>query len=292
MGFSFTKKESAADGIRRMALERIDSAVAALRAEDDAVAEGVHDARKRCKQIRAILRLVRGALGDDYAAENIRYRDYARQLSAARDAQVLLETLARLGGDLDLIAPVRRALTTRRDRLAETALTTERRARLAAELEADRSRVAAWPLRGEGFEVLGDGLLRGYKRARRAMKRAYRSGDDGDFHEWRKQVKYHWYHIRMLAPSWPAVLEARAAELKRLADWLGEDHDLAVLRATLAADPDGFGSDTAIEPLLARAARRQRRLRADARRLGRKLYAERGDDFLRRMSAYWEAWRG
>ncbi|HKN40971.1 MAG TPA: CHAD domain-containing protein [Acidimicrobiia bacterium] len=56
--------------------------------------EAAHDARKRAKKLRALLRLVRPELGDDvYRRENRALRDAARRLSPVRDAWVLVETL-------------------------------------------------------------------------------------------------------------------------------------------------------------------------------------------------------
>ena len=294
MGYFFKKDETVSDGIRRLTTDRIDSAIAALGAEGEAAAQGVHDARKRCKQVRALLRLTKDQLGSAYAEENMRFRDYGRQLSGARDAQVLLETLDKLGGGTSAlrgIEEVREILARRRDELAAGSVTAQARAALAEQLRADRARIADWPLRSDHFDAIRPGLERVYRRGRCAMKRAYRDGTDAAFHEWRKQVKYHWYHVRLLAPAWPAPLEARAAELKRLSDCLGDDHDLALLRATLGAQPEEFGGRARLRAPLRAAAKRQRLLRADARDLGRRLYAERAGEFGARMAAYWTAWR-
>ena len=58
----------------------------------------MHEARKDMKKLRALLRLVRGELGDRvYAFENTCFRDTARELSGVRDADVMLATL----GDLE-----------------------------------------------------------------------------------------------------------------------------------------------------------------------------------------------
>ena len=93
--------EKPGEGIRRVARGRIDSAVEHLRNDAGAdVAEAVHDTRKDMKKLRSLLRLVRDELGPErYRAENGRYRDAARLLSGARDAEVKLATLAALRED-------------------------------------------------------------------------------------------------------------------------------------------------------------------------------------------------
>ncbi len=56
----------------------------------------VHAFRKRCKKIRALLRLVRPSLGSRFRVENDRYRDMARRVAAVRDADVMVETFDNL----------------------------------------------------------------------------------------------------------------------------------------------------------------------------------------------------
>lgn len=51
-----------------------------------------HDVRKRCKTVRALLRLIRDEVGKDvYRRENRALRDAARALSPVRDAAVLIQ---------------------------------------------------------------------------------------------------------------------------------------------------------------------------------------------------------
>ncbi|NIS31707.1 MAG: CHAD domain-containing protein, partial [Actinobacteria bacterium] len=55
---------------------------------------GIHDARKKLKRLRALLRLVRDDIGDSaYHNENVVLRDTARTLAGMRDAGVLRTTL-------------------------------------------------------------------------------------------------------------------------------------------------------------------------------------------------------
>ena len=135
--------------------------------------------------------------------------------------------------------------------------------------------------------MIEDGLLRTYRRGRKALRIAYETPTAENFHEWRKRVKYHWYHLRLLRELWPAPMKPLAAEAKRLADLLGDDHDLAVLRETLVRDADTFGSASLIEALRALGKRRQDQLRTESKPLGWRLFAEKPGDFSRRMQRYW-----
>ncbi len=84
------RDESGSAGIDRILEGKIDAAIGHVDGGMDRH-ETVHEVRKRCKEIRAALRLVRGVL-PTYSAENAHYRDAARRLSDIRDAQALVET--------------------------------------------------------------------------------------------------------------------------------------------------------------------------------------------------------
>ena len=76
--------------------EQIDQAVALLSDPKDPH-RSVHESRKCLKRVRALLRLARPALQPEtFRSENRRFRDIARALSAARDSQAMLESLAKL----------------------------------------------------------------------------------------------------------------------------------------------------------------------------------------------------
>jgi CHAD domain-containing protein len=79
--FRFDPGQPVPDEVRRVARGRIDHALDELRGESDSTREeAVHEARKDMKKLRALLRLVRGELGDRvYAAENTCFRDTARE---------------------------------------------------------------------------------------------------------------------------------------------------------------------------------------------------------------------
>lgn len=88
------------------------------------------------------------------------------------------------------------------------------------------------------FRALRGGLKRTYRRGRTGRKRAFAAPTTERLHEWRKRVKYHWYHVRLLQNVWPEPMKVRRRELKVLADLLGDDHDLAVLRQLLLSAPE------------------------------------------------------
>ena len=294
MTYRFEADERVEDGVRRIALEQIDKALAEIAAPDLPVHETVHQVRKRSKKIRGLLRLVRPTLrgGQTFATENAWFRDAARELADLRDAQVLIDTVEKLVAGSDGALPPRvraalgRSLAARRGHLTRRAHDApERLAHFAARLGEGRARAAAWQLDGDGFEALAGGLARTYGRGRRAMAAARKTPSPEHFHEWRKRAKYGLYHHRLLHDVWPTEVEARHAALDRLSTVLGEHHDLALLDA---AAPD-LPAHTAA-PLATLAHDRRTPLETEAFALGALLYAEKPRPFTTRIARYWTAW--
>ncbi len=292
--YRLRRDEDLADGLRRIAAGRARRARQRLRGAEPAApgfATAVHGARKDLKKLRAVVRLLRDELGEErYAAENGRYRAAARALSASRDAQVMVETLDGLGerGELPAaaVSAWRRVLEGARDRAAasEAAGVTA-----ALELiEPGPELIESWPLGADSWELVDAGVRRAYRRGRRAMREARRDGSAASFHEWRKREKDLWYQLRVLLDAEPRTMGEMAALADRLADLLGDHHDLAVLAADLGRR--GFEPGWT-EPLAAAIAARQAELAARAFALGERLYAERPKAHRRRLRGYWRAWR-
>ncbi|HEV2875301.1 MAG TPA: CHAD domain-containing protein [Thermoleophilaceae bacterium] len=267
--FRLKQGEALPDGIRRIARGRIDHAIDAL---TDATEEGVHEARKDMKKLRALLRLVRGEVGEKvFRREAGAFRDAARELSGVRDADVMLATLAdleeRYGAET---GAVRQALEAHRLRTAGGGREQAARAATAVLREA-RGRVDGWPLERDGFEAVEDGLRRTYRAGRRNWRAAVRDPSTENLHEWRKRAKDLWYHCSILQETWKPVMTALADEAHELSDRLGDDHDLAVLL--------DFGA----EPLEADIAARRRELQEEAFAYGTRLYADKPKAFVRRI---------
>jgi CHAD domain-containing protein len=242
--------------------------------------------------------LVRPQFEVTYVHENAWYRDSAQRLSYVRDAQSIIETFDKLMDhfqdqiDRDGLSPVRQQLTERREQVvADEVGLRERLDEFLNRMQEGRERVAAWQLADDGFDAAGGGLRKTYARGRSAMDSAYRNPKAESSHEWRKRAKYHWYHMRLLCPVWQEPMKARRDEADLLADYLGDDHDLAVLRETLIDRPDRFGGEGAIQAVTGLIGRRQVELRTKAKTLGERLFAEKPKRFARRLGTYWQAWR-
>src|SRR5262249_57229403 len=84
------------------------------------------------------------------------------------------------------------------------------------------------------------GIRRGYQRARKAMAQVQAHPEDVLFHAWRRRVKDHWYHVRLL-DGLNRRADTRARRLHRLETWLGDDHNLVLMRAAILSAPARFG---------------------------------------------------
>lgn len=301
MSYRLAADEPLPDGIRRIAVEQIDRALNSLEqaSRGNDFDDHLHDVRKRCKKLRAVVRLVRDVMGKPaYKHENICFRDTARELSAVRDAAVLLESLDALtdhyGDELaaDAFASVRGALAASYDGQRQAAREhTDTLPRVEATFQLARERIAGWHVDGDDWSVIRPSLLRVYKRGYRAMQRAWKETTDESLHEWRKRAKYLWYHCRILRNIWPNVIKELGDSCHDLTGLLGDDHDLAVLGNTLRDDPDSCSDRAAYDALLGLIGRRRRELQDAAWPLGRRLYAEDAEDFVDRLGVYWQSMR-
>jgi len=295
MAYRFRAKDRTVDeAVRRIAREQIDGAIHAIEARNTAVA--THEARKSCKKIRALLRLVRPAFAE-YARENADFRDIARSLSGSRDAKVLLDTCDLLiegapnGTDTDLFLPLRRRLA---NDLAKQAHGEGAAAHLkhACKLfEKAKARSRHWTLESDGWEALGEGLGRIVRDARKAERQVHAEFSAVHYHELRKLMKYHWYHTRLLVPLWPETMAPRAAELSRLADELGLHHDICVFEEWLGAALPTLSEFTVAETLLPLAGERRRELEGRITPFVARTLSQKSEELVDHWGALWQIWR-
>src|SRR4051812_2245270 len=171
MAYGLTFEETPAESIERVRREQLEAAATSLEDGEDPV-EAIHDARKRIKKTRALLRLARPGLKTKaYRRCNSALRDAGRGMSGTRDADVLVETLDALAERFVGQHP-ESFFAAIRERLATSAGEASDAAEHASTLRALAQ--ARWPLHSLDADALGASLTRTYARGRDAFALADR----------------------------------------------------------------------------------------------------------------------
>lgn len=275
--FVLRRKESLEKAFRRIADQQLTRAANALTVDDLAVEARVHEARKRFKESRALMRLYRDALGDAFDEQNHWYRDAGRQLASYRDASATVTAVDAI--DDEATKALRTVVRERRDALyADSGALDETVSELLTRFPAERLRVRDLALR-DVEDAVEAGFGSAISAGRKAMNDAHETGAATAFHEWRKRVKDQWYHVRLFARVWPKLMAVHEAALHELSDLLGEHHDLTVVGE--------------VDPQLASSiAGRQQAIAVKARAVAEPIYAARARDRAREVMALWRIWRG
>jgi Sec-independent protein translocase protein TatA len=89
-------------------------------------------------------------------------------------------------------------------------------------------RIMRSDLKGANLQDLADALGQTYRKARKAMREAYRTGEIERFHDWRKLAKHHAMQVRITHPLFP-YLEMRVQPAAELGELLGRLQDVSVV---------------------------------------------------------------
>jgi CHAD domain-containing protein len=313
MAFRFENHETPIDGVRRIASERLEQAIAAAGIRPRPSPDDVHEIRKDLKSLRALLQLARGHLVKTIRGqENVVLRDAGRTLSGSRDAAALLEALEKLFGTQEhpkgealhpagaqIVGRIRQQL------LSEAARSlTQRELRAVSELLSSmRTRIPDWVFATgviqRGSMLLAAGLEHTYRRGRQHYRIVETIGmenaTDELWHEIRKQAKALGYQLKLLRKIWPSALHAWIDALDELSDGLGDDHDFALIQQRILQLPfeatDTEQQVNGRQALLRAIDRRRHRLKLFSLNRARMIYVEKPARFVQRLSVYWELWR-
>lgn len=306
MSLRFNLHHPADEELSRLLTERLSRALAELDHLDGAVqrrATAVHNARKRLKESRALLRLVRGQRfsGKSAGHFNRRLRDLAMELSGQRDSDAMIEVTERMidesvadNGDcgaqpdqsaLELLERLRDLLERRR---AMPAVATDESADARFELRVELlTLIDQLTIAEQRFDYrsLVNAAVRTYDRALESMQQVIRHPSIEHTHEMRKRMKDHWYQVRILEQLDPNKLSPRKTELKLLTETLGDYQDLSVLRSWLVGQkrPSLPAQDLAL--LMSLIGQRSWRLQQQALQQAKPLFKHPSDYWSRRWQA-------
>ena len=288
MAYRLTQDEALSRGIKRIAREEIDSAIAQLSTRDPAKRDtAIHEARKSIKKLRGLVRMVAPVLGATAKTEVVALGELGRSLSEYRDAAAMVETVELLGQHcrsdevLEQLSDLRRTLRRRAERTCDTA---ELRAALdhgiAGQRHLKRS-ATSWKLT-DGFDLVAPGLEKSFRRGKKALKLARTEQTAVNFHDLRRRVKDRWYQTRILEGLWAHPAHAPERALRDLQEDLGDDHNLEVLRAYIPAQSAGLVE--LVDTL-------QRHLREKSLAAAALLYDRKAAESVQDLRTLWSEWR-
>ncbi len=298
MQLRFRRGETIDAGVQRILDDLTDEMVSLL---DDPEAAGVdvtvHEVRRRCKHARALLRLIRPALRDEFRTIDRSYRDAGRLLASARDARIVVDVLDTLALDDAAITGgegyvvIRSSLESRAVARAADLFTPHRGGAREARRLLIQGRAAAAALAvPDDPSSIADGAARTYAQARRAFLRLSGEGTPAVFHRWRIRVKQMRHQVALVEKCAPSVLGPLHESLYELSDALGTAHDLIIFSEHLT---EGIEADHASERhrMIEVADRMRRGHQAHAIEVGSGPFTAEPEEFQRLLTTRWEAWK-
>jgi CHAD domain-containing protein len=293
VGFRLKSGESVSNDVRRIVLRQLDLAASELVSVGDPESdEAVHDARRRVKKIRAIIRLIRPVLDKPFRSDPD-LRRVSKMLAPVADGKGVIDTLNELLHRYRKQLPRKTAAAIRSDLIAREKQIDRKAAQDGVLQEAkktlrlERDRVKRWKLSEDGFRAIAPGLKEGVRRARDGMVTAWLHPTAGNHHTWRRHVKNHWFHVRLLQGRCNGGLQPYQHQLEALDGVLGEYHNLVLLHEVLVSD--STLSRREVARCLRIVERYQRALRRNAQVLGMRIYDEKPRRFVRRVKRLWDA---
>lgn len=283
MVFRLRKKEPINPGLVRLATGQLEKAARQLLTLEPERETAIHKARRRCKRVRAILRLLRASLGRSrYKALNDQVRDAARALAGARDADVLLAIARNFAEtDPDWLSVARELEHRRFDQCDPTSEQPALAEQGAEALLRVREELLTAQLSAGGRAQLRRALRCDYRRARSRCPEPDLSLQSEAWHNWRKAVKAHGLQMDVVHKALPPAFKHRRKDLVALGKLLGKEHDLQVLANTLEASPEAFGESVTHCQRTLEEHRRQ--YQSDSLASGRRLFEEAPGRFARQL---------
>ncbi|MFP4333439.1 MAG: CHAD domain-containing protein [Campylobacterales bacterium] len=190
-------------------------------------AKKIHNIRKSFKKIRAILKLAKYDLKDreTYVTQNNYYKYAGKRFSDSRDHLVLKKTLNKIAEKYDIKDKIEFSSL----ESLNTNVNSDKFTVLEKEIQLKREYLNIYKLKKKK-RPLKAGLKKIYKKLIKNRKKAYSTYKDSDFHEWRKATKNYMYQSKLFKNTLPKKLKKKTKNLKKLADLLGLDHDISVLK--------------------------------------------------------------
>ena len=253
--------------------------------------ELVHTLRKRVKNLRTILKLLRKEVGEDfYKKNNSLLRDINRRSSSIRNYFALINLVEHNLNQSEnekffealnlLLIRLRTDFDNVRNQTDYSTLFSH----YDSQLNKYCSHLKKLKETQNKFNLLKAGFVKIYSEGKELLNICLINSSDDNLHEWRKCSKDYYYITLSLSPIWKPVFEPLAKEIKTLSDMLGQINDYYELShyiQTLIDNPFDF---TMIFDLIDSS---RLKLLEDSYKLGKRIYAVSPEIFAEQFKAYY-----
>lgn len=293
MSYRFHPSLSLGENVRLVAREQIDLAIEWCRNVDTRPAS-VSGIREACRKLRALVRLCAAAHeSEPFNQEDKIFRDISRKLPDFLSLQKRLEIFDRLTArETDTArqagyADIRHILSIHNQFTGSGRDLTKKLDAVRVEMIEARARLILWPLDQSGDEVIETGIAASYRKSKTAMKKTLRNGTPETLRAFRKALRYHRYHVQLIAPAWPEEFDARHDAARSLEDLLKEYGALHTLKGAVKRMSDIQAPHDTREALLVLADKRLGELVKHACAAGSTLFTCDTKRFARAAGAVW-----
>jgi CHAD domain-containing protein len=252
--------------------------------------ELVHTLRKRVKNVRTILKLLRKEVGEEfYKKNNFLLRDLNRRSASIRNYFAIIN-LVQSNLELADNKQLKEALTLLELRLKADFENVRNNtdystlfSNYKTQLGKYQTHLNKFNVDESRFGIIKAGLLNIYTEGQDLLNLCIKTPTDKNLHEWRKTTKDFYYITNSLSPIWKPVYTAYAKEIKALSDILGMVNDYFELNhyiQSLVDNPYDFSM------LIDLIDTNRQKLITKAYQLGRRIYAIDSDSFIIQFKAY------
>ncbi|MCB1380226.1 MAG: CHAD domain-containing protein [Alphaproteobacteria bacterium] len=197
-----------------------------------AVGAEVHGARRRIKRLRSLVRLLKTAIGKSQSDSADRaLKKAADALAAPRRAEALSAALAKIEAGLPKNHGLKVLLNAYLTRHADQDALAVSIERALAAVEGIRAEFDSWRLNDDAARPIAKAFANTYRKARKDLRAAAKSGKAEALHDARKLVIHHLHHLELLGNILNREPTDRIDALNRLRELLGDINDLDELEA-------------------------------------------------------------
>lgn len=254
----------------------------------------VHEIRKSCKRIRAVLRLIRWDIGEDlYHLENRKFRDLSRKLSCLRDYYVVISDLADRFEAEELIIEEERFiqfinyLNDKKEKEHKHLIEINVLGHIKEVVEQSHQDLHSFDLSKLGPHTIQNGIKHIYQKSQDHIEKAQYRLTDVALHNLRKCTKYLLYQMQLVEEVWPDYFSNYSKALKSATDLIGDDHNLVEEIAIIKSMPETILLSADKEILIDSLDKERQQLHEETWQLMGKIFAEEPDAFIKRVNSYW-----